>query len=980
MRNPAPLVLTLLLAIAAVVFIASQPEKAPETTATPAETAAPENEGSQPSLSDPPNGNWPHEKSDLPADPEATFGTMENGMRYIILPHEEPPGRVSLRMHIAAGSLMEKDDQQGIAHFLEHMVFNGSKNFTPDDLIPRMQRLGIAFGAHVNAYTSFDETVYMLDLPDLSDEMLDLGFTVMRDFADGALLEPDEIDKERGVILAEKTDRDSVSFRLMKKQFETLMPDSLLTHRFPIGEEEVIRNAPRERFVEFYRNYYIPERMTFIVVGDVEPAVAEERIRETFGSLANPETPGTDPQLGGIREAGEVEAHVFADRELTATELSLLTIEPYTPQPDTRELREDRLRLALAHAMLGKRFDRLAKTEDAPILGGSASRSDLFNYVTLGSIDVSVADDHWKDAVPVLEQEFRRALEHGFTSAEFAEASANVLNRYEQAVESQDSRRSDDMATGIARTINDRRVLTSPATELELVSTALGELTPADCHAAFREFWSGKGFDLVLTTKEEPEGAAGTLLALYQESAEQEVAAPEETEVKSFAYTDFGDPSEIGSQEEIDGLGITRLVLANGVTVNFKPTDFDKNRIQLKARVGYGKLTAPGDKPGLSEFAAAVVNDGGIGEHSADELEQIFAGRNVGSGFSIEDDHFSVSGSTTPEDLELQLQLMTAQILHPGFRAEAVEQFRKTVPMLFQQLKHTPAGPMQQMGSWLRGRDPRFTFPDTPEVLIAYGAADIEPWLATEFTAGAIELSIVGDFDPEKLVPLVLGTFGAIEARPDRTNPPELDRSVAFPDAPQTKTFTFESKIPQGQAAVVWQCPGPGDEPRQFRRLQLLADILGDRLREEIREKLGASYSPNAGASGSTGLEDFGFLIALSSGKPEDVGQLTGVSVDLADALSTGGATDDELDRARNPALADVEKSLRDNSYWLDLVMSGSTGNPEKFALARDRRQDIESITLAEINQLAAAHFGRDRAIQIVIKPDAPDGAAGATD
>ena len=173
-------------------------------------------------------------------------------MRYIIYPNAEPPGRVSLRMHFKAGSLMEAEDQRGLAHFLEHMMFNGTKNYKAEELIPIMQRLGIAFGSHANAYTSFDETVYMLDLPDLKEETLDLCFGVMRDWGDGALLTTEEIDKERGVIIAEKVARDDVGFRLMKQQFKQLLPDSLISHRFPIGLEEVINKAPRERFVEFY--------------------------------------------------------------------------------------------------------------------------------------------------------------------------------------------------------------------------------------------------------------------------------------------------------------------------------------------------------------------------------------------------------------------------------------------------------------------------------------------------------------------------------------------------------------------------------------------------------------------------------------------------------------------------------------------------------------------------------------------------------
>jgi zinc protease len=197
---------------------------------------------------------------------------------------------------------MEADDQQGVAHFLEHMVFNGSKDYPADDLVPKMQRLGISFGAHINAYTSFDETVYMLDLPDLSADTEKLGFSVMRNFADGALLAKEEIDKERGVILSEKVSRDNVETRIMEQQFAKLLPDSLVTKRFPIGVEDVIKSAPRDRFVDFYSQYYTPERMTFIVVGDIDPAAMKAIIETTFSSMVNPAQPGNHPNLGPIKQ------------------------------------------------------------------------------------------------------------------------------------------------------------------------------------------------------------------------------------------------------------------------------------------------------------------------------------------------------------------------------------------------------------------------------------------------------------------------------------------------------------------------------------------------------------------------------------------------------------------------------------------------------------------------------------------------------
>ncbi|MFC7335746.1 M16 family metallopeptidase [Haloferula chungangensis] len=978
MRNPAPVILSLLLAAAALFLILRKPETPQEKAtdppppvaeavdAPPAETG----EDSDPVAASATSTTWPQDKSDIPADPKAVFGSLDNGMRYIILPNAEPPKRLSLRLHIAAGSLMEAEDQRGVAHFLEHMVFNGSKNFTPAELIPRMQRLGIAFGAHVNAYTSFDETVYMLDLPEQTEDTMKLGFTVMRDFSDGALLKEEEIDNERGVILSEKTSRDSVGYRMMQKQFSQLLPDSLLEKRFPIGTEEVIKTAPRERFVDFYERYYTPSRMTFIAVGDMDPAVIETKIRETFSSLRNPENPGSDPDMGSVTSVEGLKPAIFADKEATGTELGLLSVDTHTPRIDSKETRISRMPLSVANSILGLRFDRLAKTEGSPILGGSASKQDIFNFVELGSIDLNVADDRWEESVPVLEQEFRRAMEYGFTSAELTEAKANLLNAYQQAVKSKDTRPSNSLATAIAGSINDGRVLTTPETDLAIVEAGLETLSAEDCHKAFVDFWEGRGMHLILTTKVAPSDAEETLAKLYQESTTQPVDPPKKEVLASFAYTEFGEPGTIESKEEITDLGITQLKLSNGVTVNLKPTDFEKNRISISTRIGSGRLTMPPNKVGLAEFAGAVIEGGGIGEHTVDDLQRIFAGKNIGFGFAVGDDAFGLSGQTTPEDFDLQMAAMTAQILHPGYHPEAITQFRKQIPMLYQQLKHTSAGSMQEMSAWLRGDDPRFSFPKTADTFLSYTVDDIQPWIEESFTKADIELSIVGDFKSEEILPSILRTFGAIDKRPAPEELPAEVRKVAFPESPQSKSFSYESKIAQGRAILIWKTEGIRHNHEHFRRLNLLGDILGDRLREEIREKLGASYSPQAGVNGSTALDDFGFMLTLSEGKPDDIEKLVEVSESLAATLAKEGATEDELDRARKPALADIDKNLRDNGYWLSNVLSGSQQEPHKLELARNRKSDVESITLEEINDLAAKYLTPDNAIKVTIKSE----------
>ena len=970
MQRSTPLILVLILAVMAMFLSLRSGPDSKSPTAT-------ENRGAKQNLAThdetkagevPPAKPWPHANSDIAPDAKAVFGQLPNGMRYLIYPNSEPPGRISLRLHIAAGSLMEAEDQRGLAHFLEHMVFNGTKNHTAAELIPRMQRLGIAFGAHANAYTSFDETVYMLDLPDMSEETMKLAFTVMRDFGDGALLDSAEIDKERGVILAEKVSRDSVGYRLMQQQFSKVLPDSLVTRRFPIGEEEIIRKAPRESFTDLYTRYYTPNRMTFVVVGDVKSEEIRSRIESAFSSMQNPKNPGGEPELGSIKPFEGLKTSVFSDKEVEATEVSLMLVRDYKDKPDTAAHRIEKMPLDIAHAILGRRLERLSKEKNSPIAEASVMDEILFNHIELGSIGITVADDRWRDVVPVLEREYRRAIEHGFSESELSEAKSNLLNRYEQQVKQKASRKSEGIATVLARTINDHSVFSDPETDLAIAQRGLDAISIEACHEAFRKFWQSSGHHLVLTTKVPPSNAEEDLAKIFNNSKSVEVEAPVSRAIRIFDYADFGTPGNVDSQTEVADLGITQLVLSNKVRINLKRSEFEQGKIRLLARIGSGKLGQPRSMPMLDSFAQSIFEGGGLGKYSTDDLRQILAGKNVESTMAIAEDAITISGTTTPADLVTQLQLMCASITDPGYREEALWQFRKGIPMLQQQIKHTPAGPEMEMTAWLHGNDSRFAVASERK-LASYEIRDAKNWLNRELSKGPIELSVIGDFNHDEIIPELLNTFGALPRRGSLPSDIANLREIKFPKAPASKTFTYETKIPQGVAIAIWKTKGLRGNQPEFRRLNILASILGDRLREEIREKLGASYSPNAGADGSDALDNMGYIAAQSIGKPEDLDLFLETMRTIADDLAKNGATADELDRALKPALGILDKSLRDNNYWLNTVMSQSQADPIRLELARNREVDYRSITLEEINALAKKHLPHDNTLKVKILP-----------
>jgi zinc protease len=360
------------------------------------------------------------ETSDLRPDPAAVWGRLPNGLRYVVLPNKEPRSRASLRLVVGSGSLYETDPQRGLAHYLEHMAFNGSTHYAPGTLVELLQRQGMGFGADTNASTSFDSTVYQLELPNTQPATLAEGFQVLGDYAGGLLIEAQQINKERGIILAEKRARDSVEYRTWIAESEFLLGDSLIPQRMPIGLTEVIEKAPREQFVDFYNAWYRPENLAVIAVGDFDPAAIEIQIKKAFGSLESRASARPQPDLGHISSAPGLHVAFHPEPESPQATVSIQMVTPYGGEPDTAARRLRDLPRDLGIQMLTRRLSILAKKENAPFVGGSAEISDNFNFYRKASIELNCRPENWRASLAVAEQELRRVLEFGFQPADLA--------------------------------------------------------------------------------------------------------------------------------------------------------------------------------------------------------------------------------------------------------------------------------------------------------------------------------------------------------------------------------------------------------------------------------------------------------------------------------------------------------------------------------------------------------------------------------
>lgn len=913
------------------------------------------------------SADWAQDASDLKADTAVIYGKLENGMGYVLMENDTPSGTAAIRMHIDAGSTTEADDQRGLSHFLEHMAFNGSENVPEGEMIKILERYGLAFGPDTNAFTSFDQVQYQLDLPSVEEEVIDTGIFLMRETASNLLLDAEAIDRERGIIKSEERTRDTYGLRNLVNQLEFLVPDTILGDRLPIGDLDVIATAPRERFVDIYNKYYRPERVTFVMVGDFDAAEIEAKIKDKFGDWEAVGEDGGDPELGTVSTDRGLQANFFYDPDVP-TNISLNYVKPYTKEADTAEARKKDLILSIGNGIVTRRLTKLARQEDSPFLGAGAGSSAYFNAAEVASVDMTATPETWEAALGVAEQELRRAIEHGFLESELKEQLANIRTGIENSVDRADTRDSTALASQLANAVNDMRVFTSPQSGLDRFNAYADDITVDMVYKAFVEQWQGTEPLIHMSNNVEIDGAEAKILAAYNASKEVPVSAPEDTGATEFGYTDWGDAGEIVMDERIEDLDIRTVKFTNNVRLNVKKTDFEEGVVRMSLRVGGGELEMLGAPDGLSVLVGNFYGAGGLGKHSADELQSLLAGKTVSSGFGVGADYFGGYGSTNADDLELQMQLWAAYLTDPGFRPEGEAQWKQAIAVFMPQLDATPSGIAQRdVGRILASGDNRFGF-GSEEDLAARTYAEFKPYFERAASEGAIEIAIVGDVEEDAAIAAVANTFGTLPER--RAEAPAFDeaRVLEFPDDRTPIALKHAGLEKQAMAMTYWKADD-GFDHKVSAKQDLLRAILRLKLTDKLREELGATYSPRAGNTSSEIFPGYGYLSASSEIEPQDVERVHAAIDEIAADMAGGGITEDELQRARKPIMEGMEEAEEDNGSWIGLIDEAQSlpGDLDRW---RNDEAVYLAITVDELTAAAAKYFTPENTLKISITSD----------
>lgn len=895
----------------------------------------------------------------LAQDPELLAGQLDNGLRYLIRHTAEPAGRGSLRLYVNTGSLNEDETNSGISHFLEHMVFNGSRHFKRGELIPTMQKLGLGFGGDANAYTSFLQTVYMLDLPSLDDHTVDFALTIMRDFADGALLEDDAIDHERGIVVSELKARDSAAYRAGMEMIAQMVPGTRLPVYTPIGKEDIIRNAPYNVVRDYYRANYLPRRMTVIATGDFEPAAMEALIAQHFGSMEDGGNPPR-PAIGTPTNFG-ADARIIPNPEQAHTQLSVTVVSPYREKPDTTEQRMEDLPLQLACAMLNQRFTRKAREADSPFIQAAAGSEDLFETAELFTLSAVAEPAKWQEALTAAEQELRRAAQYGFSAQELEEVAAMLMSGCRQAEATWSTTDAKSMADALAGTITEKTVPTAPAEDTRVAKLGLARImaNPDLCRQALAQAYEADRAKLTLAGCV-PEGATtDTLRAAFAEARAAEVSAAEEAELKPYAYTTIGEQGHITSQEKLEDIGVTMLTLSNGVKVNLKPVDFAEGEIAVSASVDGGTLRL-NHTPGLASMCSAVVGNGGLEAHSRTELQRLMAGHHVGMNFNPDSTRFNFNGVCSPEDLELQCNLLAAAILHPGFRDEGAVLLRRSLPASYNKMRTTPQGAQSYQGNRvIFGNDPRFIIP-TQEQAEAVTTEQVKEAMTPWLRDGAMEVTLVGEFKPEEVLPILEKTFGALPTRKAEFTPlTEEEKSIRFAPWGQRAFLRYDTALDKTLVTQV-RFAGDGTDFHRNRRLQVLASIAREKLFDGLRAELGESYSPTCTLGLHSDFPNAAIITTTSAGVKGNRVKVNCAMEAILTDIGRGQLTQDDVDCALRPIITGAEKARRTIAWWMG-NLSELQSNPERLGLIRDQFDDLRSITLEELNALARDIFGSEK-------------------
>ena len=909
-------------------------------------------------------------------DPAVRSGVLPNGLHYAVMSGGTPPRSISFRFHVKTGSYEEHDDERGVAHFLEHMAFNGGRNIPGGKLDTLFGAQGVQFGRDQNAETGLFGTTYQLDIPEVDKGKLDLAFGWLRDIADGLTLDPAAADRERGVVLAEDNRSRGPARTWGETVQKFLAPELRSTDHDPLGTPASINSLDAAKLRSFYQRWYRPDDTYISVVGDLPVDELEKRVIDTFSSW---KPVGAEPPRVTLSKPN-----------LTRGFDVLSSAQPYLPAsvdlcwgrrddeevPDTVARARLLLERRLWRDVLNERLRAEAGSDDPPFGHAEVGEHEADKEALYSCLDVLPLKDDWKGALSAALTEVSRMQAHGATSDEVGRALEGIRAEYRAAADSSRATPSAVLAERLLSEEVQGDVLATAKERFRILDRADAGLTEKDIDAAFRRDWAGAGPYVMVST---PNGVDATAVktTYLADAAVPPPAALTPVQAQKWAYGDFGPSGKVAVRSEVAIPGFVRVTFANGVVLNFKRLTTSQDKIEVRVRFGAGRREIPNkDYYAAALIGSPMVAEGGLGKHTAETIRRLFNDHGWGAEFNILDDAFVLQGNTNPTDLDVEMQILGAFVTDPGFHKSIDAKLPTYVDLMERGDRTSPEFASSQALFKAISPDGVYVLPSRDQ-LLTMNSATFEHLFKPALTQAPLEVTIVGDVTEDHAVDAVARTLGALPPRTATDRVRTDTYFLRYPKvAPPVIHTTYESSEDKAVVSMLW--PLYVAEPKRRREeyaLNVVTAVMDDAIRHRVRSQMGKSYAPQVSMS-APDAADQGAINAIIETTATDANAVAEAARETTADLAAHGITQAAFDAARKPLLDSIPNRMDDIDWWAG-GLDGSASNYEILREFIDYKADMESVTLEDVNRYAKTWLTQTPIV--VIATPAPPSSTAST-
>ncbi|MEL7197541.1 MAG: insulinase family protein [Pseudomonadota bacterium] len=921
---------------------------------------------------------WLYRGSDVPVDEKWLFGEMDNGLRYAVRRNGVPPRQVSIRVRIDAGSLHERDEEQGYAHLLEHLLFRESKYLGQAEAIAAWQRLGATFGSDANAETSPTHTAYKLDIPDIDPAKLSESFKLLSGMIREPVLSDVNVAAELPIVLAEKRERGGASGRVADLSRRTFFAGQRLATRNPIGTVETLEAGNGAKLQAFYDRWYRPENTVIVVAGDAPAEVLAGLVEQWFGDWEGTGEAGVAPEFGDpvapaandnaetAQPIGELAVGVEPD---LPRNLTYAIMRPWRKVDDTIVYNEGLLLDAIAQAIINRRLETRARAGGsylyAQVSQDDISRSSDATFVTFAPLS-----EDWERALLDVRGVIQDAIASAPTQEEIDREVAEFDVIFANQVEQESVQSGSELADNIVNAVDIRETVASPQTVLDVFRGMKQRLNPAEVLERTQKLFEGDVLRSVYVTPGAGEADQASLrLALGREIESDSTARLAAQTISFDELPAVGAPGAVASTEPLGILEVEQVNFANGTKALLWANNAEPGRVTVKVRFGAGYRAFDESNAVYAPLGEMALVGSGLGELGQNELDRIATGRKLGFDFSIDDAVFTFTAQTRSDDVADQLYLFAAKLGMPRWDADPVIRAKAAGELAYNSYATSPSGVLNRdLEYFSTGKDARFATPGPDDLQSITPERFREVWEPL-LKQGDIEVLIFGEFDRDAIVEKLRTTFGALPAREP------IDAGVAA----RTPGFAQDTNAPQvlnhrgdgNQAAAVisWPTGGGMEKIRESRQLEILTQVFNNRLLEALREKLGASYSPQVFSKWPTDVQGGGRITAIAQLEPDLVPIFFAEAEKIASDLAANPPSEDEITRVTEPLAQLVRRASTGNQFWL-YNLEGSSTDPQRVPLLRTLLSDYSQTSPRIMQFLADRYFAQRTPFRLAVIPE----------